>query len=475
LHEHFGLSEPGELEPSWFDSEPDMTMQNLFVGRIRVFKLGFHHKLRLINPNSLLWNRAELAEIDNDNVNPELVRNTIVDELGTMLLARWRRADIGNALLMEYNYLEQRLIELGAAMAGVADGAISVVSGIVDIAVLLYKGVKAWIEFNIRMVKASYEFIADLSMEDVRAIGENVRNLVGEVITTAQEIKDKIILGAKIFNAAMSDGLVREAIVQYMDGYTESVSHIQNINNIAKFVGAAVGEILLFLAFAPGQLAKLAAQGTVMIGRFSIKLIQLISRLGRAILARAEQAARAVKHTVEVIPEKLGEAARKVGDAVESALRRDVGPSGNKASFTRFSGDYDTHITVRDFDVPRKRGIGGAHNSEEFFKYSNEFHVVESIPHPTVEGVQKIRYQMAALDRAGNPTGDFKAKVFEKTVYDPKVISDSKMLQWGREAAAQAQTAGPLNREWVGVSANGIQYRGYLDETGAVRSFFPDF
>jgi hypothetical protein len=289
-------------------------------------------------------------------------------------LARWRRADIGNAMLMEYNWLAQRMIELGAAMDGVADGAISVVTGIVDIAVLLYKGVKAWIEFNIRMVKASYEFVADLSMEDVRAIGENVRNLVGEVITTAQEIKDKIILGAKIFNAAMSDGLVREAIVQYMDGYTESVSLIQNINNIAKFIGAAVGEILLFLAFAPAQQAKLAAQGTVMIGRFSIKLIQLISRLGRAILARAEQAARAVKHTIEVIPERLGEAARKVGDAVDSVLRRDVVPDNpsvvsGQGSYVRMDGHkiYDSNFPALStnpsaqyrFSDPSYRSTGG--------------------------------------------------------------------------------------------------------------------
>ncbi len=49
------------------------------------------------------------------------------------------------------------------------------------------------------------------------------------------------------------------------------------------------------------------------------------------------------------------------------------------------------------------------------------------------------------------------------------------MLKWGREAAAEAQTAGPLNREWIGTSPNGVQFRGYLDNTGAVRSFFPDF
>lgn len=45
----------------------------------------------------------------------------------------------------------------------------------------------------------------------------------------------------------------------------------------------------------------------------------------------------------------------------------------------------------------------------------------------------------------------------------------------GRQAAAEAQAAGRLNREWVGTAPNGLEFRGYLGETGAVRSFFPNF
>jgi RHS repeat-associated protein len=143
--------------------------------------------------------------------------------------------------------------------------------------------------------------------------------------------------------------------------------------------------------------------------------------------------------------------------------------------FTRFVGNYDEHIVFRDFDVPRKRGIGGAHNKDEFLKYSGEFKVEGVIPHPTVDGVQTIRYRMAALDRAGNPTGDYRAPIFEKTVYDPSKIPDQQFMEWGRQAAAEAQAAARLNREWVGTAPNGLEFRGYLDETGAVKSFFPNF
>ncbi|MFC4158786.1 CdiA family toxin C-terminal domain-containing protein [Chitinimonas lacunae] len=125
--------------------------------------------------------------------------------------------------------------------------------------------------------------------------------------------------------------------------------------------------------------------------------------------------------------------------------------------------------------MPAKRGIGGAHNLDEFMKYSNEFKVVGTVDHPKVDGIKTIRYQVAARDPAGNFTGAFREKVFEKTVFDPSVIQPDTFLSWGRQAAAEGQALGPLNRTWTGTAPNGIKFMGYLDDTGAVRSFFPDF
>jgi hypothetical protein len=82
---------------------------------------------------------------------------------------------------------------------------------------------------------------------------------------------------------------------------------------------------------------------------------------------------------------------------------------------------------------------------------------------------------MTALDPSGNPTGSYRAAILEKTVYDPKKISNEQFMDWGRQAAAEAQAAGKLNREWVGTAPNGLEFRGYLDDTGAVKSFFPNF
>lgn len=85
------------------------------------------------------------------------------------------------------------------------------------------------------------------------------------------------------------------------------------------------------------------------------------------------------------------------------------------------------------------------------------------------------RYRKNTVALAGNPTGAFKEKVYPKTLYDPAIISDQQILQWGRQAAAEAQAAGRLTREWTGTAPNGLRFHGYLDEAGAVRSFFPDF
>ena len=148
---------------------------------------------------------------------------------------------------------------------------------------------------------------------------------------------------------------------------------------------------------------------------------------------------------------------------------------GGSTGFIRFADDVEQHVALRDFGVPRRNGIGGAHNLDEFMRYSNEFDIVSSTPHPSMSGINKIEYRLFAKDAQGNLTGTLQQRSHFKTVYDPAVISDSDMLTWGRQAAAQAQSAGPLSREWVGTAPNGLAFRGYLDNTGAVRTYFPDF
>ncbi|HHM6541105.1 TPA: CdiA family toxin C-terminal domain-containing protein [Pseudomonas aeruginosa] len=69
----------------------------------------------------------------------------------------------------------------------------------------------------------------------------------------------------------------------------------------------------------------------------------------------------------------------------------------------------------------------------------------------------------------------YKAQPFTKTVYDPKVISDQKVLDLGRQAAASGYVKAVASGDrYCDSTAGGITFRVYLDErTGAVLNFYP--
>ena len=143
----------------------------------------------------------------------------------------------------------------------------------------------------------------------------------------------------------------------------------------------------------------------------------------------------------------------------------------------RFKPTPDLKNHIRNFDpkVPRNRGIGGAHNSVEFFK--NDIQVVSRTPHPTMKGVEVIRYRPPLLDKAGKPIpGQYRSKIREKTVYDPAIISDDEFVRRGIEAANDALSNSPdgtLPRVWNGVDSKGVPWTGNF-ENGNITTFFPE-
>ena len=138
--------------------------------------------------------------------------------------------------------------------------------------------------------------------------------------------------------------------------------------------------------------------------------------------------------------------------------------------------ELEAHIKYTDPTVPRKRGIGGAHNVDEFLK--NDIQIVSRKPHPDIKGIEIIEYQLPKLDKTGSPIlGIYQSgKPFSKTVYDPKIISDKSYINRGIEAANNALTTstdGVLPRIWTGVDSQGIVWRGYC-ENGVITSFYPE-
>jgi len=196
---------------------------------------------------------------------------------------------------------------------------------------------------------------------------------------------------------------------------------------------------------------------------------------------------------VVVVPGILASQASKLGlgialsSASSSAVSSSGGGSGNDSNNNenedeneknindvKLGENFEKHIKERDLNVPRKRGIGGAHNADEFMKEAIKENVIIETrkPHPTVDGVEIIEYKIPKLDRTGAPTGEYKSITYTKTIYDPKKISDSQMIKWVKEAAQNAKNKGMLSREWVAETNNGIKIRGYLNEKDEIISAF---
>ncbi|WP_325933648.1 CdiA family toxin C-terminal domain-containing protein [Leclercia adecarboxylata] len=116
----------------------------------------------------------------------------------------------------------------------------------------------------------------------------------------------------------------------------------------------------------------------------------------------------------------------------------------------------------------------GAHNADAFNKAVADNGVKIISQEPSENGIIHIKYQIPAKDRAGNITG-YKNEILEKTIYDPKVYSDEKILQLGQQAAASGykDAISSGNREYT-ATAGGVKFQVYLDQqTGTVTNFFP--
>ncbi|WP_428265827.1 EndoU domain-containing protein [Haliangium sp.] len=152
------------------------------------------------------------------------------------------------------------------------------------------------------------------------------------------------------------------------------------------------------------------------------------------------------------------------------------------------------HVKFRDTNVPRKRGIGGCHDLDEWNKirqvddagWTNpvgktldevpEVIVHSKTPHPNVPGVYKIDYSIPAIDGKaikGNTTGALRKIKDPKTTYDPKVWTDARLEKSLKEALQDAadKNGGTLPREWSGATSEGFTLRGYFNN-GKISSFF---
>ncbi|MFF2592695.1 T7SS effector LXG polymorphic toxin [Priestia megaterium] len=150
----------------------------------------------------------------------------------------------------------------------------------------------------------------------------------------------------------------------------------------------------------------------------------------------------------------------------------------------KYKPGFDEHlIKVEGFS--QKKGIIGGHNLEEFHSFLKKeginINIVSKTPHENIKGVYQIEYQIPARDSAGNAIdGEWKKKVFTKTVFNPSEISNEEIIKHGQEAMIEGIASGKIkpqvnsNDIINGKAGNGLSYTGYRDPTSEeILNFHP--
>lgn len=142
-------------------------------------------------------------------------------------------------------------------------------------------------------------------------------------------------------------------------------------------------------------------------------------------------------------------------------------------------GNWEGHFTKAD-GFSRDKGVKGAHTEEAFEQYFKDnnwaYKQVDSVSHPTIDGIRDIKYQVQNRDAKLNLIeGQYRAKKYEKTLVDSTKISMDKMKKWINEARNNG-TIKPIknnNFKFEGTAKNGLKFEGWLNAKGEFDSIYP--
>jgi hypothetical protein len=143
-------------------------------------------------------------------------------------------------------------------------------------------------------------------------------------------------------------------------------------------------------------------------------------------------------------------------------------------------GGKEHIISVDGFT--QKSGISGGHNMNELNKFILErgFRIKSKTEHPNIKGVYDIEYEWPKSDGKGGLLLDEPWKSKGKTVYDPEIISDDQIIEWGLQAMKKGiiKSGGIIpttgRSEITGYAPNGLKFIGYRDNTtNEITNFFP--
>ena len=146
----------------------------------------------------------------------------------------------------------------------------------------------------------------------------------------------------------------------------------------------------------------------------------------------------------------------------------------NKVRAKFIESNCHDHLIYGDGIKTGQGGVSGAHNKSYFQKTITDkyepifkkeglkFNINDCIEstraHPSITGVEEVKYKLPAMNQNNTVNqGVYKKIKAPKTVYDPSIISDNQMLQWGKEAMQNGIDNGTIvGIKVFGESSNGL-------------------
>ncbi|MBI3898996.1 MAG: RHS domain-containing protein [Gammaproteobacteria bacterium] len=332
-------------------------LQNaLDSGTIRLYRLNRRlHESRLHNPQDPLWVDPPQHLYDAANLDDN--RSALIHELGLTLLARWHARDLDNGAFYAASWSEQRLIEIKASFAaartGVQEGVTSLkhlpqeLKALGSAALTLAADVGR-VELDI-LEKIGHVVTLDTEAmaKDVEALNREFVALGIRTIKNTQELIALLKKGRDMWNLVYTDPLVRDALLSYLVGYTQSIGHMTELKADSKFAGRVVFEVLLFVAggevidavkagvmatragMAGRGAAAAAAEASRFIGPFTKRALGYVTKLADLMQARKLKAAQEAEAArLAKAPASQGAPARAAES--EAAATKEAEANGGK-------------------------------------------------------------------------------------------------------------------------------------------------
>lgn len=321
---HFGLANRQTYRADWMASQHGRMGRAVFTSQLQVVKLPLTREVTegLRNPASLYWASAQSLMAHTEG-SAEFERGHALVEMASILMARWGQQRLQHLDFDSRSRIGQLLQEAGALAEGAYNAAASFLGGLWDI-------VRATLTFAGQAFKVAVNGLEMAVRGQFKAIQQALLKAGMGVYHTAEEVIAAVKEGTRLLTLIGSDSTLRQALWEFLDGYTESSAHLNRLKAGAQAVVEIGIEVLLALATAGATLVVAGARLAARVGPFTARLIRHMARFARALEQRIAEAARRLPEPKKA-PTSPSNARKAAGDkAPEPSATRNT-PSSTES------------------------------------------------------------------------------------------------------------------------------------------------